>query len=192
MQDNLAYEYEDEVWEELIDGEVVAMSPRPYIDHNQISLNIYSIFRNYLKGKPGRAFGFGVDLYLTEKDRYIPDVMVVCDRGKITPERVEGTPDLVVEILSMNTVLHDRGKKRNAYERAGVREYWIIDPVSKRVEVYLLQDGKFEINGAYTWYPEEETEDWTEEERATLVPSFQCGLFEDLTIYLKDIFEDML
>lgn len=74
---------QEESWDELINGKVVAMSPRPSVNHHQVSLNIASIFSRYLKGKTCRPFGDGVDLYLTEKDRFIPDGMVICDPRKI-------------------------------------------------------------------------------------------------------------
>ena len=72
--ENLAYQ--DPVWEELIDGKVVAMSPRPSINHSIIATNIQNIFAYYLKGKKCIPFADGVDLYLSEKDRVIPDMMV--------------------------------------------------------------------------------------------------------------------
>ncbi len=114
--------------------------------------------------------------------------MVICDPSKITSKRVEGAPDLVVEVLSLSTARNDRGKKFRAYERAGVREYWIVDPKKKSVEVYLLQDGKFEIDNIYTWCPIRERENLTEVEQNHLSETFQCSLFDDLTIHLEDIF----
>ena len=98
MGNNLAYQ--EESWDELIDGKLVAMSPRPSVNHHQVSLNIANIFSRYLKGKTCRPFGDGVDLYLTEKDRFIPDGMIVCDPRKIGRDGIYGAPDLVVEVLS--------------------------------------------------------------------------------------------
>lgn len=71
MADNLAYQ--EESWDEMINGQLIMMSPRPSVNHNRISGNIYAIFRNYLRGKTCEAFGTGVDLYLTEKDRFVPE-----------------------------------------------------------------------------------------------------------------------
>ena len=106
---------QEESWDELINGKVAAMSHRPSVNHHQVSLNIASIFSRYLKGKICRPFGDGVDLYLTEKDRFIPDGMVICDPRKIKRNGVYGAPDLVVEILSPGTARNDRGYKKDAY-----------------------------------------------------------------------------
>ena len=82
MNENLAYQ--EEPWEELIDGKIVAMSPRPMFNHNSIAGNLYALFWNYLRGHTCTPIMDGTDLYLTEKDRFVPDMMVVCDRSKIT------------------------------------------------------------------------------------------------------------
>ncbi len=95
---NLAYEMEYR--EELIDGKIVAMSPRPGWNHISIAANIYNLFANYLHGKKCTAIPDGCDLFLTKEDRFVPDMMVVCDRDKIKTDGVHGAPDLVVEVLS--------------------------------------------------------------------------------------------
>ena len=178
---------QEESWDELINGKAVAMSPRPSVNHHQVSLNIASIFSRYLKGKTCRPFGDGVDLYLTEKDRFIPDGMVICDPRKIKRNGVYGTPDLVVEILSPGTARNDRGYKKDAYEAAGVREYWIIEPDSKSIEVYLLQNGKFALDNVYSVYPDYLQEKMTEEEKEAIPTAFHCSLYDDLLISLEEI-----
>ena len=75
--ENLAYQ--EEYKEEILNGEIVLMSPSPTVNHNRIIGNIYRIFSNFLCGKQCEAFADGVDLYLSEKDRVIPDMMVVCN-----------------------------------------------------------------------------------------------------------------
>ena len=97
MNEMLAYE--EERWEELIDGKVVLMSPRPVLNHNLVASSIYRLFYDYLRGKLCTALSDGVDLYLSEKERYVPDMMVVCDRDKLKRNGVHGAPDLVVEVL---------------------------------------------------------------------------------------------
>jgi len=164
------------------------MSPRPFIRHSFISWNIYSIFRNHLKGKPCKPFADGVDLYLSDKDHFIPDMMVVCEREKIHYNAVYGAPSLVVEILSRSTAKRDREYKKNAYERAGVKEYWIVDPVSMSIEVYALTDGKYRLDDVHTLFTEE-SEILTEEEKAAIPKSFRCSLFPDLEIPLEEVFD---
>ena len=133
MNDNLAYELE--FCDELIDGEIVLMSPRPATNHNQTAFNIAALFKTFLKGKTCRVFPDGMDLYLTEKDRFVPDVMVICDRSKIKNDGIHGAPDLVVEVLSPSSIKRDRVYKKRIYEQCGVREYWIVNPRNKTVLV---------------------------------------------------------
>lgn len=168
------------------------MSPRPTTDHYHVSFNIAYIFTTYLRGKRCTPFGDGVDLYLTETDRFIPDGMVVCDTEKIKRDGVHGAPDLVVEVLSPSTAKHDRGRKKQVYEQCGVSEYWIVDPANKTLEQYLLQQGAFTLHEVYAIYPDYMLDKMTEEERAALPASFRCSLFEDLDIVLEDIFDRVL
>ena len=186
MDTNLAYQ--EEPWEELIDGQVVAMSPRPSVSHNFIAGNIYRIFANYLRGKSCIPFADGTDLYLPDNNRFVPDGMIVCDPEIIKPNGVYGAPDLVVEVLSHGTARNDRGRKMRIYEACGVREYWIVSPGDRTVEQYLLQDGKLVQNEIYTDYPGYILETMTEAERAAIIKSFKCSLYDDLEIRIEDIF----
>lgn len=190
MSDNLAYQ--DDLKEEMINGEVIAMSPRPAFNHNRIASNIYWAFENYLRGKRCTAIADGTDLYLTERDRFVPDMMVVCDRDKIQHDGVHGAPDLVVEVLSPSTLRNDRGHKKNVYARCGVREYWIVNPADKSVEIYYADKGDFVLHDAYAVRPDWELKQMTDEERAALVTQFKCSLFEDLDIALDDVFSGLL
>ncbi len=189
MSSNLAYQ--EEFWEELINGRVVAMSPRPVPYHNRIAENIDFIFRVYLKGKQCVPLGDGYDLFLTAKDHFIPDFMIICDRSKIKRNGVFGAPDLVVEVLSPSTAMRDRGYKKSAYEACGAAEYWIVDPENKSVEVYLLQDGKYVLDNLYILYPDYMLEKMTDEEKSALATKFKCHLYDDLIIDLNEIFETL-
>ena len=192
MTGNLAYQYEDEIWDEMIDGKIVAMSPRPAVNHNIISGNIYHIFKTYLSGKKCVPFGDGTDLYLTPKDRFVPDGMIVCKRDQIKPKGVYGAPDLVIEVLSPSTAKNDRGYKKRVYGTCGIPEYWIVSPSEKAVYVYLLQDGQYNLDNVYSLYPDYMLTKMTEEEQAAIPTEFQCSLFSDLVIRLENIFEDTL
>lgn len=110
--------------EELIGGKRVAMSPAS-AGHAYVSDNILRIFKNYLKGKTCIPFGHSLLVHLSEEDKFVPDVMVVCEREKIKPNGVHGAPDLVVEVLSPSTAKNDRTYKKEVYERYGVPEYWL-------------------------------------------------------------------
>lgn len=187
---NLAYQ--EECREELIDGKIVMMSPSPAWNHVSVSGSIYNIFFNYLRGKTCRSIPDGFDLRLSNKNHFIPDGMVVCDRDKIKPNWVEGAPDLVWEVLSPRTAKNDRWHKKNAYEASGVPEYWIVDPAGQSIEVYLLQEGRYVLDNIYTRYSAEMLEALTEEEQADLVKEFRCHLYDDLPIRLEDVFGDLL
>lgn len=189
MNTNLAYQ--DYPAEELIGGKFVAMSPSPAINHNRVIGNIYRIFAHYLNGRRCEPFADGVDVYLTEEDRFIPDMMVVCDPDKVKADGVYGAPDLVVEVLSPSTAKNDKWYKKNAYEASGVPEYWIVNPADCSIEVYRLQNGGYVLDNLYTYYRQAEWDDLTEEERARLVTEFKCHLYDDFTIRLEDIFGDI-
>lgn len=190
MSDNLAYQ--EAPWEELIDGETVAMSPRPTFNHNRVASRIYLAFENYLRGKRCTAIADGTDLYLSEKDRFVPDMMVVCDRDKIQENGVHGAPDLVVEVLSHSTANRDRGYKKNAYAKYGVREYWLVNPTDRSVEVYLLREGGLVFDRVYSLYPDSVLKNMTEEERAAIETHFRCSLYDDFDIPLEEIFSGLL
>lgn len=189
---NSSLAYENDIREELIGGEVVAMSPRPAVNHNRVAFRIAHLFEIYLEGKPCNVFSDGYDLFLDEENNFVPDMMVVCDPGKVKFDGIHGAPDLVVEVLSPSTAKYDRGHKMRAYQRRGVREYWIVDPVNRAVEQYLLRDGTLELETIYAIFPGYALAKMTEEERAAIVTRFKCSLFDDFEIALEDIFSGML
>jgi len=188
MNTNLAYR-DDFRREELIGGKPVMMAPRPAIVHSYTASNIYTIFANYLRGKRCTPLGDGVDLYLSETEHYIPDMMVVCDPEKIRRTGVYGAPDLVVEVLSPSSIRYDRGPKMQTYARCGVREYWIVSPGERSVEQYFLQDGRLELHDVFHDYDDDVLEVMSEEDRAAVVTEFRCSLFDDLSIRLEDVFD---
>ena len=101
MNNNLAYQ--EERCQELINGKIFMMSPRPSYFHNQVSNNIYLIFGSYLRGKRCTAIADGTALFLSETNHFVPDFMLVCDPDKIKADGVHGAPDLVAEVLSPGT-----------------------------------------------------------------------------------------
>ena len=188
MNGNLAFQ--EERREELISGKVVAMSPAA-TNHNRISENIYFLFRQYLKGKTCVPFGDGEKVFLTETEHYVPDFQIVCDRDKIKPDGVHGSPDLVVEVLSPSTGGYDKGHKKRVYEKCGVPEYWIVSPEARSVDVYLLKEGRYELEASYTVCPDYMLAHMTDDEKAALATEFKCHLYDDLVIRLDDIFDDL-
>ncbi|MCI6232882.1 MAG: Uma2 family endonuclease [Selenomonas sp.] len=174
---------------ELIDGKIYSMSPRPRAGHNFVAANIYRIFANYLDGKSCTAIMDGMDLFLDEENHYVPDAMIVCDASKIHRDGVHGAPDLVVEVLSPSTMRNDRGAKMQHYAAAGVKEYWLVTPLGKNVEVYLGHDGQFRLDEVYTEYDAWDLERMEEEERHSVRTEIPVSLSDDFHVQVADIFK---
>jgi Uma2 family endonuclease len=126
---------DEERWE-LIDGVAYDMSPAPTIRHQKITGRLYSRLEQKLRGKSCQPFIAPVDVVLSERDVVQPDVLVVCDPGKITEKNIQGAPDLVVEVLSPSTATKDLREKKALFERAGVLEYLLIDPLEEYIQVF--------------------------------------------------------
>ncbi len=145
---------------EIINGEVFLMAP-PSRAHQEISGALFAQLYSYLEGKPCRVYATPFAVRLFEKDGEAPedvdtmvepDLSVVCDSSKLDEHGCKGAPDLVMEILSPSTRRHDRLVKLGLYQRAGVREYWIVNPEDKTIQV-MLQDshGLLRIHEDYGW-----------------------------------------
>lgn len=141
----------DERWE-LIDGKAYAMSPAPTISHQTLTGQLFRQIDEALDGAPCRALIAPVDVLLPSaeetEDRTTtvvqPDILVVCDPAKITDRNIRGAPDWIIEVLSPATARHDHLTKRDLYQRAGVREYWLVHPVDRVMTVYVLKEGQFD------------------------------------------------
>lgn len=153
--DVVTWEENDRI--EIIDGKTVMMAP-PTVRHQRISREIVRQLANYLEGKKCEVFAapFGVRLFEKDGDRpedvdtmVEPDVSVVCDKNKLDKNGCKGAPDMVIEILSPSTLRHDRFVKLALYQRAGVREYWIVSPDEQTVQVFLLRDGSLQLHEVY-------------------------------------------
>lgn len=145
--DILSYEGNERM--ELINGELWMMAA-PSRFHQEISGELFRQLANFLEGKRCRVYAAPFSVRLLEQSGDTPenvstvvepDISVVCDREKLDSYGCKGAPDLVMEILSPTTLRHDRLVKLNLYQQAGVREYWIVDPEYKAVQVLLLKDG---------------------------------------------------
>jgi len=144
--------WDDDNRYELIDGEVFMMSA-PSVEHQGISGELFRQIANYLVGKKCRVFAAPFDVCLSgkgdEDDTVVqPDILVICDKTKLDKQKCNGAPDMIIEVLSPSSTKHDKLIKFNKYKQAGVREYWIADPVDKSVVVHILENGRYFI-GAY-------------------------------------------
>jgi Uma2 family endonuclease len=170
---------ENERWE-IFDG-VPHMQSAPTWQHQAISRELLTQFNNYLKDKPCQVFASPFDLRLpetNEKDEETtfvvqPDIIVVCNKEGLKGTGYYGTPTLVIEISSPSTARSDKVWKFNKYEKAGVQEYWIVEPDGKFISVFaLLPNNRYGRPESYT-----ETD------------MIKVSVFPDFTVDLKPIFE---
>ena len=160
---------------ELIDGRIYMMAA-PAIKHQRIAGFIYRKLGDYLNGKPCEPFISPVDVVLFEKKNkwdksqnvFEPDVFVVCDPEKISEERIYGAPDFIVEIVSPSNSERDYYYKCRLYMQYGVKEYWIVNPETKNILVY--------INGE-----EVKTHNYTFNDK------IKVNIFEDFEIDFKEL-----
>ena len=131
---------------ELIEGVAYLMAPAPSTNHQTLVLELAFQVRSALEGGTCRILLAPVDVLLPrgeevddEVDTVVqPDVLVVCDPAKVVMRGVRGAPDWAVEVLSPSSASHDQTIKLVAYERAGVREYWLVHPTDRVLTVYRL------------------------------------------------------
>jgi Uma2 family endonuclease len=171
-------QWSDEQRWELIDGIPYNMSPAPSNTHQRVSISISSLFYNYLTDKPCEVRSAPFDVRLSEQDQderiahvVQPDISIICDSHKMDERGCKGVPDLIVEILSLGTAQRDRGDKFRLYEKYGVREYWIVDPIYETIEVYLLQGNRFAERQVYA--------------KGDVI---KVSIFEDCQMNLHDVF----
>ena len=133
---------------ELIDGVFYDMSS-PRTVHQLLCSEIHLRLRSYIMEKRGTCVPFiaPTDVQLDCDDRTMvqPDVLVVCDRGKIIDRCIYGAPDFIVEVLSRTTKRKDAVTKLGKYMEAGVREYWMIDAETKKVIVYDFEHEDYPV-----------------------------------------------
>ena len=167
--------WNDDVRREIINGEVYAMASPSQL-HQRTSALLHYKLTGFLLGKTCRAYAapFDVRLAVNQFDDIIvqPDLVVICDHSKLEDGKsCKGAPDMAVEIISESTARRDRITKLNLYSKAGIREYWIVDPIEKTVLVCLLEDGNYKVYG----YEEADT--------------INIAVLEDCKIKLSEIFE---
>ena len=150
--------WDDNTRYELYDGQPTALAS-PSDVHQRISVALSAQFYNYLNGKKCSVYTAPFDVRLFEKEGDCPndvdtvlqpDLMVVCDKSKVDQHGIHGAPDLIIEILSQSSIRYDRVIKFNLYQRAGVQECWIVDPVTRTVCVYTLENDAYHAAAVYS------------------------------------------
>lgn len=185
QQENRNYTYaeyltwpEDERWE-IING-IPYMQAALTWQHQRISGELFRQISNYLLHKSCQVFASPFDLrlaYANIKDEdsmnvYQPDLLIICDKSGLKGTGFYGVPNLVIEIVSPSTAKNDKLLKFNMYEKAGVKEYWIVEPDTKLISVFILQN-----NNRYG-RPEIYTEN----------DNVEVSIFTDLIIDLDTVF----
>lgn len=138
---------------ELIDGVAFCMTPAPNRRHQSLLGELHRQFSNYLMDKPCQVYLAPFDVRFPDapedgNDEIMtvvqPDIVVVCDQNKLDEQGAKGAPDLVVEILSPSTSKRDISVKFELYQRHGVKEYWLLYPNEKLLQLYrLADDGRY-------------------------------------------------
>ncbi len=137
---------------EIIGGEHF-VNPAPSTCHQTVSRRIhFQLYSQIELNGHGQVFNAPTDVLLSAHDIVQPDLVVVLSRNeqKITRLNIQGTPDFLVEILSPATETADRLLKRELYRRAGLAEYWIVDPEGRRLEQLWLDEGNYQVLGSHS------------------------------------------
>ena len=176
---------------EIIGGKKI-MAAAPNLDHSGIIMRLGMVIGMYLSNnKNGYVYPDSVDVHFSDGSVYEPDLCVVLKSNeKILAGRraIFGAPDMVVEVLSYSTRKRDLTIKKDTYEAQGVREYWIIDPWAKIIDVYLLRDGKYFLDDEYILYDEKELDSLTDDEKAAIKYEVPVSICEGLNIPIEFVF----
>jgi Uma2 family endonuclease len=135
---------------QLIGGNLI-MTPSPMPSHQRVAKKLGFLLYRFVEKEEnlGEVFLAPLDVYLDETEVYQPDIIFISkDRSNIIGEKkIEGPPDLVMEVLSPATAYYDLRYKKKMYAKHGVKEYWIVDPLERSIEVFENQSGVFVLSG---------------------------------------------
>ena len=178
---------------EIIEG-VKIMAPSPGWGHVNATANLVTIINGYTRiNKLGMAFADNFDVHFPDGNLFKPDfIFVSAENAKLFFQSknttLHGVPDMVAEIFSRSTMKRDLGIKKDVYERNGVREYWIIDPWSENIQVYLLRDGKYVLDNVYQNYSDDELSELTEDERSEVKMEVPVAVLDGFKVKIRNIF----
>ena len=178
---------------EIIEG-VKFMAPNPGWGHVNVTANLVTIINGYARvNKLGVATADNFDVHFPDGSLFRPDFIFVSAENakRLFANKnmtLHGVPDMVAEIFSRSTMKRDIGVKKEVYERNGVREYWIINPWSESIEVYILHDGKYQLDNVYQNYSDEELSELTEAERAEVQMEVPVAVLDGFKVKIRNIF----
>lgn len=134
---------------EVIDGLRYDMQPSPTLNHQLILTELWNAIHTTCSAH-GTIVVAPMDVYFDDNNIVQPDLIYVSDENShILKTRIEGVPDLLVEILSPSSGNHDKIRKKELYERFGVQEYWIVDIHHRLIDQFLLMNGKYVLDRSY-------------------------------------------
>jgi Uma2 family endonuclease len=170
----MEFDENDDAYYELINGYIMKKSaPRP--QHQRISMRLSIQLGTFIReNRLGELFASPIDVFLDNLNAVQPDLVFIPteNQAMITDDGIIGIPDLMIEIISPSSVLRDRVDKKNLYERLNVKEYWIIDPQYQDIEVYTVQNGRYELYSGVTMFE----------------GALKSAIFEGITIDLAELF----
>ena len=173
---------------EIIEG-VKYMAAAAAIEHNFVIGNLVQAFNHYFRKNKNGVAVQDIDVHLPDGNVFRPDVSVIDDLTALSSdENFNGAPALVVEVLSRSTMKNDLGRKKRLYAANGVEEYWIVDRWTKRIEVYHLLDGHYELDEVYQIYSDAEFDALTDDERAAVKFEIAVERFDGLSVDIRQIF----
>lgn len=158
---------------EILKGRL-EMTPAPSTKHQDVSRNLEIILWDYVrKHDLGKIYDAPVDVIFDQVNVVQPDLIYISKERQelIKDAGIFGSPDLIIEIQSPSTLHVDAKRKKEIYERFGVREYWIVDPSEKKAEVFILKGGGYILEGIYT-------------ENDTI----KCKTIKELSVSLVEVF----
>jgi Uma2 family endonuclease len=133
---------------QLINNELI-ISPSPNSIHQAISSRLSQIILNFLDEKEQDGYvAVSMEVVFDDNNVFQPDILYVSAErtNDVVKERVEGAPDLAIEILSPSNAYYDLRQKKSVYEKYGVKEYIIIDPIAQNADLYVLKDGAYYLH----------------------------------------------
>lgn len=142
------YRLDDDKRYEVFEGELMMMTPAPSFKHQDVLARLGNLLFNHVhEKKKGKVVFVPVDVVLQDDEVFQPDIVFISNEnsGVIKEAGIFGSPDLVVEILSPSSIYRDMEVKKGFYERAGIKEYWIVFPDENVIEVFALENGRYQL-----------------------------------------------
>ncbi|MCL2321571.1 MAG: Uma2 family endonuclease [Oscillospiraceae bacterium] len=184
-------EASEDYTKEMINGKIYYMANGLYV-HEMLIIGLRDEFIKYFiktGNEKCKVSTEGLNFFMNEEDanNYVaPDIAIICDKKGVR-RGYKGTPELIVEVASRDTRKKDRGDKFKLYEKAGVKEYWLVEPKLKSIEQYVLKAGEYDLNDIVSLPSKKELLE-LEDKKENYNSIIKLTIFEGLEIDLNNIF----